>query len=288
MRPGTHEQLHRAPLPTGVALHWTARGPADGEPVVFVHGGGKNWKQWARQLEPFAEAGYRAVAYSRRYAEPNDNPGMEPSYDATVDARDLEALLDHLGLPAVHLVGASIGGVACLYFALAHRERVRSLVLGEPPVLRWALDIPGGREPFEEFYQRSFLPAGDLFRVGEPERAMGVLMDAFLGAGAWEGFSETQRKRVMRGARDWAAQSTSQSPFPELSRDAVRHLDVPALLLTGERTIPVHAMVDAELARLLPNARRVLIPNATHDMWADAPERCREETLRFLAGTKRV
>lgn len=278
-------KLHPVALDTGVTLHYIERGGPDAPLVVFVHGGGKNWKQWGKQLEPFAAAGYRALAYSRRYAEPNENRDVDPSYNATTDARDLDALLRALELDTIpaHLVGASIGGVACLFYTLAHRDRVRSLVLGEPPILRWALEIPGGREPFERFYHDSFRPAGELFRRGDDERAMGMLMDVFLGAGTWAAMSDAQRRRVMRGARDWGAQSASTDAFPHVDRDLVRTITQPALLLTGERTILVHDLVDAELARLLPDARRVKVPNATHDMWADAPDFCRARTLRFLA-----
>lgn len=278
---------HPVALETGVTLHYIERGDPGAPLVVFVHGGGKNWKQWGKQLDPFAAAGYRALAYSRRYAEPNENPDIDPAYNATVDASDLDALLRALELDATpaHLVGASIGGVGCLFYTLAHRDRVRSLTLGEPPILRWALDIPGGRESFERFMADAFQPAGRLFRRGDDERAMGIIMDVFLGAGSWAGMTEAQRHRIMRGARDWGAQSASTDAFPPLDRELVRTITQPALLLTGDRTIPVHDTVDAELARLLPNARRVKVPNATHDMWADAPEFCRAQTLAFLGQT---
>jgi pimeloyl-ACP methyl ester carboxylesterase len=115
---------------------------------------------------------------------------------------------------------------------------------------------------------------------------MGIIMDAFLGAGAWDAMGDAQRRRVMRGARDWGAQAASTAPFAPLDREAVRTITQPALLLTGDRTIHVHDLVDAELARLLPNARRVTVPNATHDMWADAPEFCRARTLEFLGALR--
>jgi pimeloyl-ACP methyl ester carboxylesterase len=112
---------------------------------------------------------------------------------------------------------------------------------------------------------------------------MDLLTDAFLGAGTFAQFPEALRRKVMRAARDWAAQTMSTTPFPELPRDAVREIAAPALLLSGARTIPLHRLVDDELEHLLPNCERVVIPNASHDLWADQPERCRAETLAFLA-----
>ena len=49
-----------------------------GEPVVFVHGGVSDPRTWERQLSPVGER-YRAIAYSRRYARPNDDIPRAPS-----------------------------------------------------------------------------------------------------------------------------------------------------------------------------------------------------------------
>jgi pimeloyl-ACP methyl ester carboxylesterase len=266
-------------LDTGVTLHYVAKG--NGNPVVFIHGGGRDLRYWDRQLDAFAQR-HHVVAYSRRYAPPNENAEIVSDYNATVDAADLTALIRRLALAPAHLVGASIGGVAALFLAVRHPELVRSLVLAEPPVLRWALDLPGGAPLFDRFLNDVFKPAGEAFRAGEPERAMRMLTDAFLGAETFARFPEALQRRVMRASRDWAAQTTSSAPFPELAREAVRAIETPALLLSGARTIPLHALVDGELERLLPNCERVVIPDASHDLWADQPELCRDATLSFL------
>jgi pimeloyl-ACP methyl ester carboxylesterase len=163
-----------------------------------------------------------------------------------------------------------------------HPELVRTLVLAEPPILRWALDLPGGGPMFDRFLNDAFRPAGEAFRAGESERAMALLTDAFLGVGTFARFPETLRRKVMRAARDWAAQTMSTAPFPDLARDAVRRITAPVLMLSGARTIPIHALVDDELKRLLPNAERVVIPDASHDLWTDQPDACRAATLEFL------
>jgi non-heme chloroperoxidase len=267
-------------LDTGVSVHYVERGT--GTPVVFIHGGGRDYRYWDKQLEPFAKR-YRVIAYSRRYAPPNDNPHIVPDYTAGVDAADLMALVRRLDVGPAHFVGASIGGVAALFLAVRHPELVRSLVLAEPPVLRWALELPGGAAMFDRFLNDAFRPAGEAFRAGQPERAMDLLTDAFLGAGTFAQFPEALRGKVMRASRDWAAQTMSSAPFPELPRDAVREIAAPTLMLSGTRTIPLHALVDDELERLLPNVERVVIPDASHDLWADQPDRCRAATLTFLA-----
>jgi non-heme chloroperoxidase len=265
---------------TGVRLHYAEQG--SGEPLVLIHGGGKDLHYFDDELPLFARR-FRCIAYSRRYASPNENGAFVPGYNATVDAADLDALLRALGVDEpVWIVGASIGGVAAMYHAVAHPERVRAMSLAEPPVLRWAFDVPGGREAFDEFYEKGFRPAGEAFAAGDDRRGMAHLIDAFLGPGTFDRLPERSRRRALAGARDWASQTTSSASFPEFPRADAARLTTPTLLLTGERTLPLHALVDEELAKVLPNCRRVTIPGATHDMWADAGDVCARETLAFF------
>ena len=267
-------------LSTGVTLHGVELGA--GDPVLFVHGGGRDYRYWRNQAQAFA-ARYRVVAFSRRYAWPNTNAPIVGDYSASTDALDLAALCDALGISRAHFVGASIGGYASVVLATRHPALVRSLVLAEPPIMHWAVDLPGGPEALRAFQDRAYLPAADAFRAGDPVRAMELLTDGFLGAGAFAGFTESRRRRVLEGARDWEAQTTSSDSFTELPREAVRALRVPSLLLSGSATTPGHRIVDEELARLLPEARRVVMEGATHDVWLDAPDLCRGEALAFLA-----
>lgn len=55
----------------GVELHYEERG--QGEPVIFVHGSLSDGSYWHDQIAAFAEAGFRAISYSRRYNFPNKN-----------------------------------------------------------------------------------------------------------------------------------------------------------------------------------------------------------------------
>ena len=267
-------------LPTGVTLHGIEVG--HGDPVVFVHGGGRDYTYWRHQLGVFA-AHYRVLAFSRRYAHPNDNAPIVPDYSAGTDADDLAALCDGVGIQRAHFVGASFGGFASLILATRRPELVRSLVLAEPPIMKWTADVPGGVAAMEQFNRTAFAPAADAFRAGDHLRAMELITDGFLGPGTFASFKESRRARVLRGSRDWEAQTTSSDSFTSLTRERVAELRVPALLLGGGRTTLAHQLVDNELARVLHGARRVIAPNASHDVWLDAPDLCRDETLAFLA-----
>ena len=263
----------------GIRLHCVEQGA--GEPVVFIHMGGTDWRYWEAQLPAFAARGWRAISYSRRFARPNDNP-LVSDYSPRVDAEDLEALLVVLGALPAHLVGASIGGFAALLLALRRPAVVRSLVLAEPPILPWAGATADGAVGLDAFDRTFWRPTREAFRAGDAERAMATLMDYFVAPGALASFPERLRRRVLENARDWEAHTLSSEPFPAPAREAVAALDVPVLLLSGERTLPLHRLVDAELESLLPRVRRETIPGASHDLWAERGDMCRELTLEFL------
>lgn len=262
------------------ALHYVQDG--SGEPLVLVHGGGTDLDYWTPHLPAFA-ARFRVVAYSRRYAEPNRNAPIVPDYSARTDGEDLAGLIEALELGPVHVVTHSIGGVAALFCAVAHPTLVRTLTLAEPPLLPWAREHPQGKAGWERFLAEMWHPAGDAFRRSAPDEAMRVVTDYFVGEGTFARLPGRVRERVMRNARDWEAFTISNAPWPWLAAEDVAALRVPCLMLSADRTVPLHHFVDDLLARTLRHVERVRITGATHDMWADQPEQCRSATLDFLA-----
>ena len=264
----------------GVELHYLENGK--GVPVIFVHGGLDDYRMWEAQVEPFSQQ-HRVIAYSRRYNYPNYNPHIRPDHSAIIEADDLAALIKKLKLGRAHIVGHSYGALTALFLAVRHPEMVRTLVLAEPPVMRWAQEKPEGRTLFTEFMHNLWKPAGEAFRRGDKEQALRVTVKYFAGEGVFDQVPETQRKYWMGNLREWQALTTSRDAFPALSREDVKRIKAPALMLSGERTLNVHKFVDGELQPLLLNGEKVMISNASHDMWSEQPEACRRAVLVFLA-----
>jgi hypothetical protein len=77
----------------GVTLHYAEQG--SGVPVVFVHGSLSDYSYWDPQLSAFSGR-YRAIAYSRRYNPPNQNPAIT-GYSAVTDSDDLAAFVTGSG-----------------------------------------------------------------------------------------------------------------------------------------------------------------------------------------------
>ncbi len=62
---------------------------------------------------------------------------MQPDHSAIVEARDLLGLMDELKIEKAYILGHSYGAYTALLFAIDHPDRVKKLILAEPPLERW-------------------------------------------------------------------------------------------------------------------------------------------------------
>ena len=115
----------------GVEIAYLDEG--EGEPVVLVHGFAStkevNWLNpgWIATL---TRAGRRAIALDNRGHGASAKLYDPAAYHSAVMAEDVRALLDHLGIARADVMGYSMGARIAAFLALAHPERVRSVVLG--------------------------------------------------------------------------------------------------------------------------------------------------------------
>ncbi|MFZ5723907.1 MAG: alpha/beta fold hydrolase [Pseudomonadota bacterium] len=121
-------------------------GPADGVPVILLHGFPDCFYSYDAQLAALAAAGYRAIAPALRGYSPGAIPA-DRDYHLTTLAGDLCALLDALEIPRAHLVGHD-WGAAIGWLAVAEQpQRFLSFSsLAIPPLgglLRAARRYPG-------------------------------------------------------------------------------------------------------------------------------------------------
>ena len=276
----------------GVSLAYREQGA--GEPVVFVHGSASDIRTWEHQM-PAIGAGYRAVAYSRRYARPNDD--IEPGVDDQMipHVEDLVAFLQSIEVPAAHFVGHSWGGFISLLTAIRHPHVVRSLVLLEPPVLslftrtpprpsellRLVVRRPGTALAIVKFGATAIAPAEKAFRRGDDEAAMRAFGRGVLGKASYERLSEA-RGQQMRDNLKAARAQIMGAGFPPLSDEDVQGVRTPTLLLVGQDSPAFLRRLSDRLQELLPNSECIEIANASHLIHEDNPSRVNETILDFL------
>ena len=101
--------------------------------ALLVHGfatnRAENWRRlgWTGALE---RKGYRTLALDLRGHGKSDKPLDPAAYRREAMVGDIVALLDHLDIGRVELIGYSMGAHLSLAVALAHPDRINNLVLG--------------------------------------------------------------------------------------------------------------------------------------------------------------
>lgn len=248
----------------------------EGPPLLLLHGGLGEAIQWTNILPALARK-HRVMAVDRPghgLADPFDYRGEDLLACAR---RFLGELLDAEGLPSVPLVGASMGGLWAIDFALTHPQRVSRLVLtGAPAGVTRALPLQMrlGTLPGLKTLVRSMMrqPTRDSTRafwkqllVAHPERLEDDLVDLL---------TESQR----RNAPSWFTLIDQAFDVRGMKKALLlagrwKDLAVPTTLVWGEKDAWGGPALGEALASANPRVRMVRIPDAGHAVWRDAPER---------------
>ena len=132
---GSRPPAAPAPADTLVPVHGTrlfVHREGAGDPVVVVHGGPLlDHGYLVEPLRPLA-ATHRLVFYDQRLSGRSDTPADTASVSLDTFVNEIEGLRRSLGLDRIHLLGHSWGGLLAMKYALAHPDRLLSLVLVSP------------------------------------------------------------------------------------------------------------------------------------------------------------
>jgi len=246
----------------GLYYEVTGNGPA----IVFAHGLGGNHLSWWQQVPHFSGR-HTCVTFAHRGFAPSCEISGGP--DPSDYAGDLAALINHLSLGPVFLVAQSMGGWACLEYALANPERVRALVLAstagaiarratllrDPPALdAWITRAAAART---EMQHNGVHPAAGP-RMAREQPALHFLyraIDAIAGA-----------KLDKEGLRARMIALQTRSP------DDLARLAMPTLFITGEEDVVFPPLLAPALAALMPNARVEGVAAAGHSVYFERAE----------------
>lgn len=280
----------------GTDLAYVEQG--QGEPVLFVHGGTGDYRVWDQQMEAFGVS-HRVIALSCRGSWPNAK--LRPDDSVTLDTfvADLAEFVRTLDVGPVHLVGhSSPGGFGSLILAARHPELLRTVVLCEPPAFPLlGVDLPPRptqlvsllvRHPracigFVRFGAHGVRPALKAFERGDDAEGLRVFMAANTSDAAVEGMPEVMFQRFVDNVGPLKAQL--KAGFPAFAAADARAIRVPTLLVSGTKS-PAHLQaVTDRLAKLIPDAQRLDIAGATHNMFNSHPGEFNAGVLRFLGAT---
>jgi non-heme chloroperoxidase len=263
----------------GLTLHYIELG--QGTPVVLVHGTLEDYRTWDGQLEALSK-GYRLISYSRRYHYPNEWIKDSTDFSVTIHARDLAAFIKALNLAPVHLIGHSYGAFIAFLVARDHPEVIRSLTLGEPPIMPLLKTTPEGDALLGAVITRS-IATSEAFKQGNDEEGVRRFVNGVLGEGSYEKLPPPVLKRVMDNVQELKGEAASQNLFPPITCEDVRKVKAPTLLVDGERSPKVFHLVNDMLEHCLPSVERATIPAASHQMEVENPQAFNETVLAFIA-----
>jgi pimeloyl-ACP methyl ester carboxylesterase len=230
-----------------------------GMAMLLTHGYGATSGMWQPQWEALGER-FRVIVWDLRGHGRSDAPADESLYSEEAAVGDMAAILDACGVTAAVVGGLSLGGYLSLAFHLAHRARVRALMLFDTG--------PGYRS--EDGRRRWNAMAEDLAR-GLEERGL-----AALGSGAE---MRTGEHRSTRGLALAARGILVQRDARVI--ESLPAVAVPALVLWGERD-EAFFKPGEYMAAKIPGAVRVVVPSAGHAANLDQPAAFNAAVTRFV------
>ena len=236
----------------GVDLYYEDTG-GDGVPVVFLHAASGTCEGWVHQYPAFVSAGFRCIAYDRRTwgrSRPTD-PGMQPGYAGD----DLHALLEALITEKAHVVGTAAGGIPALDYALAHPERVRSLVVA---------NTIGGVQDAEYLEVQQRLRPPEIQALPVELRELGP----------------SYRGTEPEGAARWLEIELASRPDPAVPAQPLREPITYARLATMR--VPTLVLMRM-LAASIPSSQYVSLPEAGHAGFWERPQLWNGMVLEFVS-----
>ncbi len=250
--------IHRQFDSDGNAIAYFDSGePGEATPVLLIHGFASNIAMnWTSTgwIEALSKTGRRVIALDNRGHGESAKLYQLADYGAPLMAEDARRLLDHLGVAKAHVIGYSMGARIAAFLALAHPERVASVVFG-------GLGINMVRGMAGTGPIAHALEASSIDDVTNPT------------ARTFRAFAE-QTKSDLK-----ALAACIRSARAPLTADRVAQIKVPVLVAVGEKDV-IGGSAD-ELAKLIPGARAFVIAGREH-MKAVGDKTFKAEVVAFL------
>jgi pimeloyl-ACP methyl ester carboxylesterase len=277
---------HREARVNGVELHYVEAG--EGPPVVLLHGFPEFWWGWRRQIPALVEAGFRVVAPDLRGYNLSGKPPGVRSYRLELLVEDVAGLIRHAGEGRAHLAGHDWGGVVGWYLAMRHPGAVDRLVVANAPhpaVFAREVWKPDQmlRSAYAGFFQLPFLPEATL-RAGDFALLERIFRNGPLRPGVYTKEDIRLYKEALSRPGALTAPIHYYRAFARYGPPPVRRIATPTLLIWGERDRYLVNRLLEGVEAWVPNLQVERIPDASHWVLADAPERVNRLVVDFLRG----
>lgn len=251
----------------GITVHYTLDGLKEGIPLVFINSLGTDLRLWDKLIPHFA--GYfPIIRYDKRGHGLSDCP--PGPYSIRDHSSDLVALLDHLQVKDVILIGISVGGMIALDYAINNPDDVKAMVLSDT----------AAKIGTAEFWNERVTA---IQKNGLDNMAGAILERWFAPA-----FSE-QYPAEYRGYYNLLARTpvegyiaTCQALGDADLREAIKVIRAKTLVLCGAEDLGTPPSVGRKLATALPEARFEQIEEAAHLPCVEQPQVMAKKIEQFF------
>jgi len=271
----------------GFTLSVKCAGPADGQPILFLHGFPEFWYGWRKQIGYFAARGYRVIVPDQRGYNDSDKPERVCDYRLVQLAEDVAAIVRQLKLDDCILVGHDWGAAAAWQAAIRYPSLFSRLVILNVPhpqvFMRTVFTNPKQflKSWYMYFFQIPGLPAWLASLDGYKRFAEAMRSTANEGSFTDEDMlayiDAWQKPGALDSMINWYRAAFRH---PELGGPG--DVIVPTLVLWGEGDKFLEASMAADSLHYCRTGRVKYFPQATHWLQHDEPDAVNAEIEKFI------
>ncbi len=288
---------HQTILTNGVRLHVVLAGPADGKPVILLHGFPEFWYGWHNQINFLAEHGYRVIVPDQRGYNLSEKPTGIEAYDLSVLAKDVTGLMDALGYEQTYLVGHDWGAAVSWWTATLYPERIKKMAILNvpyPTLMGKAYQSGNLAQLFKSwyifFFQIPKLPDAMLGAMNARGIEQVLVSSSKRNSFSEEDLVEYRRAWAQPGAitamLNWyraAGRSfMALRPPKDAAQQPAPRVLVPTLILWGERDVALDKSLAQPSLDICEDGRVVFFPKATHWVQHDEADAVNAHLIEHL------
>ena len=248
-----------------------------GQPFLFFSETACSGEIWKIYQVPEFSKDHMVIIHDYRGTGRSSKPSTD--YTTRMFCDDAVALLDHLNVTNAIVLGHSMGGRVAQLLALEYPQRVKKLILAST-----GASYPGGAGlplqmckemiewGYEKYLREHTIQVGftDEFVRSQPERLEAFFQARLANLGPVEFYL---RHVLSRQGHDTSGR--------------LKDIRMPTLVLVGEhegdpKVVMTHRMSSDILAKGIPNAKFVMLPNQKHNYFASDPVKAHEVIREFL------
>ncbi|NCD09872.1 MAG: alpha/beta hydrolase [Negativicutes bacterium] len=273
----------RKPLPgkfiklSDGVTHYDLQGPDNARTIILVHGNAAPYITWDHTIEALLNAHFRVLRYDIYGHGYSDRPDLE-AYNSDLYDRQLNELVEKLQIKEpFYLAGTSQGGSICAYYVANHPQKVEKLALLAPLFddfsgkAMWSLLKTKGLGEYlvsvvgDKFFTN---PANVLYSNNKNYELTQDLLSQMHFTG--------KKRAVLANIRGNALDNATDS------YEKIKKQEIPVLLTWGDHDKSISRESIYRLRNLLPQAKYVELPNASHLAHYEFPEKINPILINFF------